>query len=293
MADPEFSSLRSEFRSIEALLEDAVLRQSLLLSRLETLQRESPLGSNISTPYDSNSLTAHTSSTWSSVVKKRNRLSLPLFAPEDDDFSIPVSNFFAPLQTLQPDDQLEQPITVQMQLGPEVRHEEIRLSSPVERTAGPCRGRRKRDISPSSSSPSSVKVRKRCRCHSPSSVSGLENAFFTKHYSGEKSASMRDASLSNALMMTDDVIHLGSPSMFPNPVAIISRETTLPSGLLEPKSPVTCTLPANLAVFSYKDTLSPQLLLLGDSIVKEIRLPEAITYSLSDGKSLYMLGQMM
>ena len=37
-------------------------------------------------------------------------------------------------------------------------------------------------------------------------------------------------------------------------------------------------------MFSYKDTLSPQLLLLGDSIVKEIRLPEAITYSLSDGK---------
>lgn len=153
MADPEFSSLRSEFRSIEALLEDAVLRQSLLLSRLETLQREIPLGSNISTPYDSNSLTAHTSSTWSSVVKKRNRLSLPLFAPEDDDFSIPVSNFFAPLQALQPDDQLEQPITVQMQLGPEVQHEEIKVLSPVKRTAGPCHRRRKRDISPSSSSP--------------------------------------------------------------------------------------------------------------------------------------------
>lgn len=105
-----------------------------------------------------------------------------------------------------------------------------------------------------------------------------------KHYPGEKSSAIHDASLSNAPMMTDDVIHLGSPSMFPNPVATISREITLPSGLSEPKSPVTCTLPANLAVFSYKDTLSPQLLLLGDSIVKEIRLPEAITYSLSDGK---------
>lgn len=94
--EPELSWLRSELLSIESLLVDVLQRQSLLLSRLDQLQRGAPRNSESPTPGSSSILPIP----WVDVARKRRRVSLPLFSPGDDDDPIPTSNSNSPLEEL-------------------------------------------------------------------------------------------------------------------------------------------------------------------------------------------------
>ncbi len=100
-AGSELSSLRSDIHSIESLLNDVLQRHALLLSRLDSLQQITPYSDeHLATADVPGTSDQHTPS-WATVVKKEGRISLPLFAPEEEtDDPIPLSNFFSPLTDL-------------------------------------------------------------------------------------------------------------------------------------------------------------------------------------------------
>ena len=97
----EVVELQTELRSIERLINDLLQRQAALCSRLESLERvdnEWPFASDVAAA----STVVHclsSSPSWSTVVKGKRKVSLPLF----DSFGandIALSNLFSPLAKL-------------------------------------------------------------------------------------------------------------------------------------------------------------------------------------------------
>ena len=99
----EGASLRSELCSIEALLDDVLQRQSLLLSRLDALHPAPTPGVTDNAAQVPYSVVAAVNppNTWTTVgARDGQQRCLPLFSPEDDDSLFPLPNFFALLETL-------------------------------------------------------------------------------------------------------------------------------------------------------------------------------------------------
>ena len=89
------SEIRSELASIEQLISALLQRQDDLCSRLSSLEYTEttslPAGVTLSDDPSPGC------STWASVVKGKNRRSLPLYDSQDDATDLELSNFFAPL----------------------------------------------------------------------------------------------------------------------------------------------------------------------------------------------------
>ena len=254
--DPELelSGLRSELHSIESLLDDVLQRQSLLLSRLDQLQRGASSNGESPTPGPSSGLPLP----WVDVVRKRRRISLPLFSPEDVDDPLPTSNFFTPLSELAESTELAatRPLTATKQ--------------PIE--VGPKRAK-KRPNSPSSLPASHGKRR---RCSSPHAAFNPE---FAPASQGQPPVPLLDQALGSVVASRDIIIPScvspGEPVAAPPPTATI--DTRLP-------------LSSKLSFFKgvCKDG-EPEILIIGDSIIRYVEIPGAHTYCLSGGKIIDML----
>ena len=84
---------------------------------------------------------------------------------------------------------------------------------------------------------------------------------------------------------TDDVMHLGSSSQLSDPVVTAPDKSVPPPSDPESAPHVSHQLPKNLSVYSHNDISAPQILLLGDSIIRGVKLPAGVTYCLNDGKA--------
>lgn len=136
--------------------------------------------------------------------------------------------------------------------------------------------------------PSSGLHGKRRRCLSPSSASSVSCA--PAPATADDKTPQREPSDTHAVSpatsaTSDDVIYLGSSSQLLDCV-ITSEDTPVapPSATEVHPSPVTYQLPSNLTAYRYNDTLTPQILLLGDSTIRQEKLPACITYCVNYGK---------
>ncbi|KAL7398411.1 hypothetical protein ABVT39_009423 [Epinephelus coioides] len=245
LAEPELSCLRSELRSIEGLLDDVLQRQSLLLTRMEALQRGASISTNAAVPGTS----AVPSPSWATVARKSGRVSLPLFTPgsdDNDEDSIPLSNFFAPLEKLT---------------------EHIAICSHTARQQPALLGSQSRKRRTPPSSPQTSKG-KRPRCLSPPSLSDAES------------------------WPSLPVLQSSLPRQNTEPVTSRGNDDVIGAGVSSspdiPDAPVNThlSLPPKLAV--YDDGCKnqpPEILIIGDSIIRNVHLPGSITYCLSGGKT--------
>ena len=88
------SEIRSELASIEQLI-SILQRQADFCSRLSSLQYTEPTSLPVGATHSVNPSPG--CSTWASVVKGKNRHSLPLYDSQDDSTDLELSNPFAPL----------------------------------------------------------------------------------------------------------------------------------------------------------------------------------------------------
>jgi hypothetical protein len=242
-ADHELSCLKSELRSIATLLDDVLQRQSSLLARVEALQQDGPSSANA----DHRTSDAPFSS-WTTAVKKGRRVSLPFFSPDldeyDDDF-IPLSNFFTPLEKL-----AGLPATSSL--------------TAQEQPILPISRRRKRRTPPSNPLMSQDK---RPRCSSPSSVSLSED--WPPLPAPQQSFPLPGVG-PFAPTRNDDVICVGGAN---------------PSST-DPENPGNSHLSLSPKLSVYDNGCKnqpPEILILGDSIIRNVHLPGSITYCLSGG----------
>lgn len=252
--ESELASLKSETHSIESLLDDVLQRQSLLLSRLDLLQLPTPRSTespaNSDTPGPS---TVHHSS-WTSVVKKGRRISLPLFSPDEDTDSVPVSNFFAPLEKL---------IELAATDTPTVPEQPV----PVGSKAG--RKRRQSPITP-------VSHGKWRRCLSPPDVSCLECA----PASLQPSSHLLNGAPVTAVASGDVIPSRDSPGVT---VSISSAVSGAPPANVANDSQLSLSSKFSVYTGGCKDR-QPEILIVGDSIIRSVELPGAITYCLPGAK---------
>ena len=239
LAEFEMSSLRSELHSIESLLDDVLRRHSLLLSRVDALQQRDPRSSEcpaVDVPGPSD----FPPPSGRSVAKKGKRFSLPLFAPEDDGDSIPLYNFFAPLQE---------------------------LAGRAPDQAAPVRSKNKKRRTPPTSP--SMSQGKRARRSSPPLLSVAE---LRPVYSAPLPSSPRPNEGPVSSAMSDDVICAGDP----NPSLTVSNAPITDQQSLSPKISVYDSGCVNHA---------PEILIIGDSIIRNVVLPGSITFCISGGKT--------
>ncbi|XP_073320704.1 uncharacterized protein [Pagrus major] len=241
--DHELSCLRSELRSIATLLDDVLQRQSSLLARVEALQQDGPSPANAV-----HRTSDAPSSSWATVVRKGRPVSLPLFSPdmeECDDDPIPLSNFFTPLEKL-----AELPATCSR--------------TAPEQSVLPNSRHRKRRIPPTSPLMSQGK---RPRCSSPSSVSFSE---IWPPLPAPQPSFPRPNVGPIPSTLNDDVICAGDS----NP------SSTVP----DPPGISHLSLSSKLSVYDNGcKNQPPEILIIGDSIIRNVHLPGSITYCLSGG----------
>ncbi|XDV10990.1 hypothetical protein PO909_000066 [Leuciscus waleckii] len=270
-ANAEAADLRSELRSTEALLDDVLRRQSLLLSRVDLLHPASKPGATDDAAKVPASVATLTDPliTWTTVgAKDGRRCSIPFFTPDDDKNLLTLSNFYAPLETLQG-------AGLEVELGATNFPLYSTEKQPPIVSAAPAsiHKSRKRSTSPMLTERSE----KRRRCLSYSEVSG-DIGCAPPVFPPATDASP-GSSASN-----DDVIHSGSFSRLSDLATTAGAEPATPPGSRESQSSATHIIHQNLSTYMYNDTSLPQVLLLGDSSIKRIKLPACITYCLSNGK---------
>ncbi|KAJ8001262.1 hypothetical protein DPEC_G00192500 [Dallia pectoralis] len=207
--------------------------------------------------------------TWTTVgAKDGRRGSLPLFSPVDEVSLLTLSNYYAPLETLQG-------------AGMEVEHEA--MSSPLhsmeKQPAVPNPTRPvKTSIYKSRKRPISTMPTDRCekrrRCFSTSEIGSdigcvpLVTSPATDGFS----------------VLSDDVIHLAPLSRL---ATTAGAEPATPPSSRELQSHTTYLIHQNLSSYMYNDTSLPQVLLLSDSFIKGIKLSACITYCLSNEQLPY------
>ena len=237
-ANAEAANLKSELRSFEALLDDVLRRQSLLISRVDSLHPAPKPGvlddaakvlASVVTAIDP-------LNTWTTVrAIDGRRGTLPFFSPDDDESLITLSNFYAPLESLQepglevepettnfPCDSTEkQPATSVLDVQPNAG----RLANPA--TPGKTSIHKSKKRCTSSPLPAE-RYGKRRRCLSPPEVCGdigcVPPAFPPATDAGRSSA------------MGDDVTYLGSFSRLSDPATPVGAEPATPPGSREPQS---------------------------------------------------------
>ncbi|CAL8371786.1 unnamed protein product [Gadus morhua 'NCC'] len=98
----EISSIRSECRSIQALLDEIARRQSLLLSRLDSLQpgATSHMEDKVPTPLSCPVSPLGPKNSWVTVRSGKPRKCSSPSSSETEDGTITLYNYFAPLQLL-------------------------------------------------------------------------------------------------------------------------------------------------------------------------------------------------
>lgn len=263
----DFTVLKGELRSIERLIEELLQRQSELCSRLAILEapgawRSSAAAAAAAAPGDVPAMSADPgapsasgplSSPWMSVDRPRMRVSLPLYASdaEDDDGLVPLSNFFAPLA------ELTLPATCSN-------------TKPELPVALPPRSGKRRTPPTTPSM-----FRKRARCSSPPPITDADSwPPLPAPQSSLPPAFVETVTVA----MSDDVICSGDPN---------SSSTTLDDVVITDEVVIAdVSLSPRLSVYDKgcKDQ-PPEILVIGDSIIRNVHLPGSITYCLSGGKT--------
>lgn len=226
VAPAELSCLTAELLSIEKLIHELLHRQSQLTSRLRLAGAELTLA-----PVSEPSLrddSAIPSTSWTTVPKTKNRISLPFFSDplgdENDDDPLQLSNHYGPLQGLDED----RPLPPNSAVSPKILAGSSSWTSVVKGGgAGPRSSSRRKRTSLCSSASNS-------RTSSPS----------RKH-----------SRLSPSLALS-----------------------TAPCPPLLPPA-TSATSSASSLVFP-----PPKYILVGDSIVRYVAIPNGITYSFSGAK---------
>lgn len=251
----ELSSVTTELQSIENLLHNVLQRQALLSSRLAKLQQDalSNPGSLEKRHTPGSSTDCPLSKSLENTSKKPRRVSLPLFCPDgNDDDPIPLSNFFSPLE------ELTESASVSPQRVPH-QSAHARPKAAKKRPISPAtpldpRGKRPRRPSPGTLSNSSSE----CECSPASSHQPPTHA----------SDPALDTVATGDDVVSGDLITGGAIFQSPD---LIDRK--LPS------------LPPKLAIYN-RGCVGRQadILIIGDSIVRSVEIPGAVTYCLPGGK---------
>ena len=245
-AESELSILRSELYSIESLLDDVLQRQALLLSQFDALHQGASCSSECPPAADIQGPSEHHSPSWASIFRKRKRVSLPLFTPEDDDLDpLPLHNFFTPLERL-------------TELAATCSHQPPGHQVPV-------RSHNRKHRTP----PMSLFIldSERPRRLSPPQLSSSGRTHLTAQLDPLQLSLLSDGPVTPEA--GDDVISTGDSNL-----TISDTSATILSSL---SSKITVN---NKSCFDRP----PEILIIGDSIIRNVELPGAITYCLSGGK---------
>lgn len=284
---PDISELRQELLSIERLIEDALTRHSILSDQLNILQ-----GSSTSLVASAPKLAKELGSTWVTAAPGKSKC---VSRNASVLQSIPLSNFFAPLEKLVGSTglvrSLSQPEHSASSIG-KAKKPRTSPSTPISR------GKRRRRISPTRR------------------ASGSDSVFGSPVSRTEPWQPATRPGRSHASVNSDDVIGNGNISDLPSPQRTTQSGSSSPSGDKDSLSQLaefsgndvdksvsesvssplqayemptlsdceTPSLPLNLILCANGDLLAPEILVLGDFTVRNIELPAAVSYCINGGK---------
>ena len=288
----ELSCLRSELLTIEGLLSDVLRRKSSVLSRLDAL---TAIGPNSSTPVAGPSTPL--SPSWATVVKRGKRRALPLFSPGGLGGSVLLSNStlaalseseppvsLAPPASMSTVDSVEREANANAELTAPSLHAEaqqVRSGTTRKRSCPPLTPtilhKRTRHFSPpplriqfspnTSNRPESVSPPPTVQIPQPTLVTAVEIDDVTTNNRGTPEPELIYSPLSSTDSVMEVPVSETAPSVPPRPPLINNPLLAWPK------------LIVHKGLYN-----NPELLIIGDSTMRDIEIPGGITFCLPGGR---------